>query len=329
MNMRLAQAVPQALRTPIRKILKWFGDPPARLVLPRTGDPDVPSIRVIVYGTAWHDWTVALANVNLWREIPGVHEVIRVAKAAGARKRKPYFPDSSTTIIPLVEEYIRNCPGQYKSLTPDRLAVETLCNKALFALYVQREKLGYLSPVYYNDIKEVIFPCVLKRADLFSGIGIEIAESFPHLQSLLENEMWRNKDVVLQSVVLGTTEYVTHCVCVDGRIIWNCSFAYEMSKPDEIRKGADGTKIRPYTAPEHVLAQIAKFLSPLRFTGPCNVNYKFCEKGEIVVFEINPRFGGSLMMPNNIAFLREALCCIIKNARFETDARQGRWNLDQ
>jgi len=44
------------------------------------------------------------------------------------------------------------------------------------------------------------------------------------------------------------------------------------------------------------------------------VNYKLLRNGDISIFEINPRLGGSLMNPRNREFLRQAMAHIVHNA---------------
>ena len=61
--------------------------------------------------------------------------------------------------------------------------------------------------------------------------------------------------------------------------------------------------------------RLARFLEPTGFSGPCNVNFKRADDGRIVVFEINPRFGGSLMRPANRGDLAETLAVIVARAR--------------
>jgi carbamoylphosphate synthase large subunit len=65
---------------------------------------------------------------------------------------------------------------------------------------------------------------------------------------------------------------------------------------------------------DEIRAQFERLLSPLDYSGPCNFDYKRSDSGEMAVFEINPRFGGTLMKPENIAHLQQALSCIIQNA---------------
>ncbi len=56
------------------------------------------------------------------------------------------------------------------------------------------------------------------------------------------------------------------------------------------------------------------FLRPLRFNGPANIDFRRRADGSIVILEINPRFGGSLMRPEYVADLRAAVGAILAHA---------------
>lgn len=271
-------------------------------------------LRVILYGLHTRDWMTALTSAALWKELDFVEQVLLVTDAP-----KPDIPDPvpatiRTVVIPLLETHTKNCPRNFPSLIPDALSLYMLGDKLAFSAYVRWNRLQHLCPVTYPNSEEADYPCILKRADLNGGTGISVVNSLQHLQSLLPLRGWSGKTIVLQSLVRGDMEYVTHCVCKDGRILWHCSFACEMYSDQDIRGPLNVKARQAYTISEKNIADIEAFLLPLHYTGPCNVDYKLGEDGTIIVFEINPRLGGTLMLPENVDYLREALLCIIKNA---------------
>lgn len=144
--------------------------------------------------------------------------------------------------------------------------------------------------------------------------GIAVARSPEELARLRRAGNWRDKECVLQAFIPGAVEYVTHCVCLDGRILWSCSFACEKERPDQIRAGMDHQKIEPTAIAPRMLDRIARVLAPLGFSAPCSVDYTLSGDGDILIFEINPRFGGTLTMPEHADRLAEALACIIDHA---------------
>ncbi len=135
------------------------------------------------------------------------------------------------------------------------------------------------------------------------------------MHELTQQEGWKGRAYTLQSLVDGSIEYVTHCVCKDGRILWTCSFVYEMAGAREIRRGMDNMKsMRRFSPPQKFLSDFQEILVPLKFSGPCNIDYKLSAAGDVCVLEINPRFGGSLFPPDVVVRLKGALTCIVDNA---------------
>lgn len=279
------------------------------LLLP--GAPD----RVIVYGTHSSDWMNALSpGAPVWSKMPGIGEVLL---RDGGRNCPPRFPfvDRRTVVLPLLEHHIVGCPRNYLSLIPDRDALRYFSDKANFAAYAERHGLAAHCPANYRRVKDAVFPCVIKRAELNGGIGVALVKSYDELQGLFGEEMWNGKKFVLQAFVPGAREYVTHCVCKDGKILWHWSMEYELPSAETMKGAGKQKSTRPHSISARNLAVIEKFLTPIAYSGPCNVDYKLTEEGDILVMEINPRLGGSLMFPPHVDALKDALTCIVENAR--------------
>jgi carbamoylphosphate synthase large subunit len=51
------------------------------------------------------------------------------------------------------------------------------------------------------------------------------------------------------------------------------------------------------------------------FSGSCSVDFRLSDRGHIVLFKINPRFGGTFTLCTQAGLLNEALACIINRAR--------------
>jgi hypothetical protein len=305
--------VPDSLRKFARRQRLFMGLP-RRLTFPSAAGLGAQPIRVVIYGEFAHDWFPALLDPQLWVGIAGVVEVLRVPDRPGVRLPAPVVAGSRTVIVPLSNDNTRNCPPHLHALIPDRRALDTFGNKASFVAFMAANGLAGLCPKVFAKHDEATFPAVLKRADLDAGEGIEIARSRDDLARLRQEALWRGKECVLQAFVPGTLEHVTHCVCQDGRILWHCTFACEMEHPEQIRAGMLRQTITPATASPRVLEQIGRVIALVGYSGPCNVDYKLSPEGDAIIFEINPRFGGSLMMPEHMPWLREALACILDHA---------------
>jgi hypothetical protein len=223
-------------------------------------------------------------------------------------------------VLPLREETILACPGDCWALVPSRAAVRALGNKRRFARFAEAQGLTGLVPERYRSRKDAQFPVVLKRTDQCSAIGVVVAHSAEELAAYRQQEMWAGKPVVIQRAVPGRTDYSTYCVAVDGRIVWHRSYAFELKHDLAVRALGNNDAWHTHQATDAELRQMERFLRPLRYSGPVNFDYKRGPNG-IVVFEINPRFGGSLFREKNLADLRACLTVIAQHARWRPQRR--------
>ena len=81
-----------------------------------------------------------------------------------------------------------------------------------------------------------------------------------------------------------------------------------------IRREDNALRRQATVTPDAVIRQSETVLSPLAYSGPCNVDYKLSADGRMQIFEINPRLGGTLMLPAQAEQLRAATACIIEHA---------------
>lgn len=288
-------------------------DLPTRLTFPDAATGMRP-VRVVIFGEFADDWLPAFIEPALWADIDGVAEIVRIADVSGVKLPPPVIEGSRTVIVPLSIANIRNCPPGEAALIPDTNALDTLSDKRRFLEYMADKGLGGFCPRLYASDEEAEFPCILKRTDLAAAWGIAVAHSYPELVRLRRTVPFRDKACIVQAFLPARVEYVTHCVCRDGRILWHCSFACEKRDAEQLRVSMDDQTITPIDTPRQVLDTIGKVLAPLRFSGPCAVDYSLTEEGAMVIFEVNPRFGGTLTLPENAGRLRDALACIIHTA---------------
>jgi hypothetical protein len=268
-------------------------------------------VRLVVFGRHSPDWMEALApQAPLWKELPDVQEVVQVAEA-GHRIPYQWRWGRPTVVLPLMEDHVATCPRQYRALVPSAEALRILRDKAGFARYARQNGLASYTPTVFRSLEEATFPCVVKRTDLNSGQGVEIARSRAHAEALLSRHPFAGKPYIVQSLVVHSGEYVAHCVCKDGNIVWHRVMAYPHDGVAAIRRtGAPRRELSPLPQ----IAELEAFLKPLAYSGPCNIDYTIGDDGHVVVFEINPRLGGSLMRPEHVADLRDCLSCIVRHA---------------
>ncbi len=270
--------------------------------------------RVLIYGIPFADWNAALADRAMWEKVPGVARVLRlpglpilatlISRSTGERR----------IVIPTRTAHAARLPRGWHSLSPNDASIHAFGDKRRFAAYMQANGFGDYCPATYLDPADAVFPCVLKRVNKSGSWGIVVVHSRAELETQLQTALFRNWPHTLQALVADRTEHATYCVCKGGAVLWHCTFLTEVDRPDVIK--AEGNVVRRWTiaTPEPIVRQIERVLAPLAYTGPCNVDYKLGSDGKIRIFEINPRLGGSLMMPQHREELRQALACIVDNA---------------
>jgi carbamoylphosphate synthase large subunit len=269
---------------------------------------------VILYGVPYADWNTTLSDRGLWSKLPGIAHVLRLPATpfgSGAR--------ADDVVIAMKTSHLVRRPGG-RALEPTARAIATLEDKAKFAAYMAANGFGDYCPRTYGGRQDAVFPCMLKRTDLSASLGVAVAQSAKHLDQLLQTRTFEGHPYILQALVQGTVEYATYCVCIDGRVLWSCSFATDIGSPIAIKREDNAVRRQAIATPDPVLRQIEAVLLPLAFSGPCNVDYKLAVDGRIQIFEINPRLGGTLMLPAQATELRAALTCIVEHAR---QARSG------
>lgn len=252
--------------------------------------------------------TALQPGATVWAQVPGVEEVFH-ADTIDAELPAP-AANLRTVIIPLLEDHIASCPTAYKSLTPSKQALLILGNKAEFAAYARANGLAHLCPETYANPDTAVYPCMIKRVDLNCGVGVRLVHSKNELRACQEQEPWRGHSHLLQAYVGGDRQSATHCICKDGRIVWHCAYVYEPADSNTVCNR--GRRIHRTTEPASRLAEFESFLAPLSYSGPCNVDYKIsADDDRTMIMEINPRFGGSLMRPDNLSDLVAALSWIL------------------
>lgn len=276
---------------------------------------------IVVIGDRSRRWVEALADdAPVWTGLDARNSVTLTPDGwmsppldwASARKR---------LVLPLREDNIIDCPRDCWTLVPSRRAVRIFGDKGRFARFVEAEGLTALVPQRYRSGAGARYPAVLKRTDLDSARGLVLVGSVEELRAQRARKIWDGQRVVIQEAVPGRMDYVTHCVAVDGRIVWHHSYAFELAHDFVLRGPRVTDHALPHEATRAELKQMERFLRPLRFTGPVNLDYKR-GPGGIVVFEINPRLGGSLFREQNVADLRACLSAIAKHARWRPGKRR-------
>jgi carbamoylphosphate synthase large subunit len=273
----------------------------------RLASPDAPGCTVILYGIPYGDWNATLADPCLWQGLADVTEVRRVPAFGFLLPRA----SGRTIVIPMKTEHAAKVPRGCRGLLPDARALEVLDNKRHFAAYVAQNGLEGECPQTYADPDTAAFPCFAKRVDLSGSMGVEVAHTRDQLDMVLRSRLFAGKPYLLQAAVAHEIEYASTCLCDGGRILWHWTFAARMDGPLVVKNEENARERRTVDMPVGVKEQIERLLVPLAYRGPCVVNYKLDAGGRARIFEINPRFGGSLLQGSERERLREALACLL------------------
>jgi len=141
-------------------------------------------------------------------------------------------------------------------------------------------------------------PYILKKRIGWWGIDCYIILN--HDDEQAQRDRITDPTYFCQELIPGSTEFATHILFVDGRIVKALNIKYTFACDTPI-KGQDGELLKavhrcPY------LDLFARVLRTIQFEGLCCVNYKIAN-GKLFLLEINPRFGGSLA-PYFFSFIR-------------------------
>lgn len=262
---------------------------------------------VEIYGRHSRPWMKALHHsAPLWTEL----------KHRGCAQPAGLFrsPHRKRILVPLMEAHTLDLPGDCYALVPDRTSIAMLGDKAMFRRHAAALGLAHVLPDAI-DLERPTFPAVLKRTNLNAAHGIALVTSHDDLAARLAQFPWLGKPVILEEHIDALTDYVTHLVCNNGRVVWHCSYSYPLAASTVMRGPVAALSLARHEASAADIAAFERLLSPLSYDGPANVDYRRRADGSLAIFEINPRLGGSLMRPENVDDLAGAFDAIVRYAK--------------
>ena len=160
-----------------------------------------------------------------------------------------------------------------------------------------------------NEIKEFVLNTLLKGDNeklnmLLKGNDI-LLKNDNNIFDLLNGENNYNLleemilgKYVIQDYIINPIEDVTYIVFKDGNILEHVSYKYNYNSNNYIKRAiynSDHDKITKIVLEQKYLDVFKDILCKLNYFGVCNFNYKI-DNGNIKIFEINPRLGGTLML---------------------------------
>ncbi len=274
----------------------------------------MPPRRVILYGAGSARWREALDPVSgVWEGVPGVREVV-FAERLGDLLLRGWGDGGQSIVLPLRQRALQRFPRLWWNLAPSRFAHDNCVDKLRFDRFMRVAGMADMVPGSWRLVAECRFPCVIKRLNKDGSFGVRVVGSMAELKATLAAKPFRRRPVLFQELIEGLVDHATHCVAVDGRIVWQVSYAYDIDPATRVQTIADHPRRRRIDASPKVLAQFERVLVALGYSGP--VSFDWRPRGEeAVLFEINPRLGGSLMLAINRDDLRAGLTAVVQHAR--------------
>lgn len=256
---------------------------------------------IIMYGNPAAHWKRALEkNSKLWSRIEGKPSSLIT------RNNKVIDGIEDKIIIALNEDDILNCP--YKSLKPSDDIIKIFRDKRQFKDFLKINNIDNYAKDY--TLENVEFPVILKRTDLVKGKGIFLIKDMEELKIKLSLPIYLNQEYIIEKYISTPYEPVTWMVCKDGEVLWHKSLEWSKKTSPIIKTGAEIGGIE-YTPSESTIELFKQIIKISNYSGPIAFNYKMLDESPII-FEVNPRLGGTLMLEENIDLLAEAINTIIK-----------------
>lgn len=134
-----------------------------------------------------------------------------------------------------------------------------------------------------------VYPYILKKRRDHSSISTQIIRDAADERGL--RNLAQDPEYFTQQLVLGCREYATHISFIGDSVVSELTLEYTFPTDQGIKLRSPVLYRRYTRCPD--LALLVGILRALRFEGLCCFNYKLA-RGRVVVFELNPRLGGTL-----------------------------------
>lgn len=178
-------------------------------------------------------------------------------------------------------------------LLPDKRVVQVMHDKSRFNAYLADHGFGALVPTVYGDAVE--YPFIYKKHHDQAGIASKIVHS-PDERAAFEAAIDPG-EYYKQRYVGGRREYTTHFLCTGGAIRFDATVEFAFDG-DHFVRGVNFEQRSIDKIATPFMDSFAAILRALAYTGTCCFNYKI-EDGKPLIFEVNPRVGGSLRLELN------------------------------
>lgn len=259
-----------------------FRDGAISAIVPAGGNP----VRHILFG--YHPpWAAAIiGRIDHDRFAPSFGDPARID------------PARFDAVIPLrIADYapLRGQPGT-RAIIPAGEAVALCDDKLALGRHLRDAGFGRYLPRLAEDGGAP--PWIVKPRHGEFGAGCRIVDTPVAIDD----------DMVAQELIAGDREFALHILRAGGRIRYHGAVRYDMAG-DRVIRGAAAKPLARWAADASGLLPLAdRMLAAIGYEGTCCLNFKLRE-GRPIIFEINPRFGGSLT--HDINAYVDAYCAAI------------------
>jgi len=264
---------------------------------------------LILYGKQ-PGWTIDYEKLLNFLK-PTFHEVLSFIDTNSLNN---YLKNNSNKIyiLPLTEPHIYELhEAKIKAIMTTPEVIHIFSNKKNFDKYVSENNLTKYVPKSYscNDYSGQIV--IVKPPTGGSSIGMYLSNI-----NKLPNEIFNTH--LIQEYIKEETEFTGNLVVQDGRILFGFAYVRHYGNRYYIKNDSqDFTTQQIAPISQKYLDILELFLLPVKYTGVCNVDFKL-SRDTIIVFEINPRLGGSLFFSNHYDDLAKTII-ILMNVKFEKE----------
>jgi len=229
------------------------------------------------------DWFPIIQNLN----IPIINNITQTI-----------ILNPNTIIIPLKFSQIKlitsilNLDNYPKVLCPKNYdTIDILNNKINFYYFMINNNFENLIPITYKINNEIIqqisYPCIFKLAITFGGKDSTICKNPRDLKQCEKNK----NDYFIQEFIMGSSERSAHLFIRNGIIKWAKCYELKHHNNFYIHKG----RMEKYKKISDFDFNLFKdIFMRLDYTGFACIDFKIIN-GNIKIFEINPRLGGTLV----------------------------------
>ena len=211
-------------------------------------------------------------------------------------------PDLFDYIIPLtineqkhLNQYYPYLDGQ-KVINPSNSSMDMCDDKEFFAHHLVKIGFGDYVPKTNGNLN---YPYILKRKIGEWGVGVTVITD---AECELTHAAWlESDDYFRQEYIEGGNEYTTHIIIHNKSIVFYRTLEFKFCD----RFFVKGINVKHQAKNEvdhsHLRNLFECILNEVKYQGICCFNYKLIG-GKVKIFEINPRYGGSMT-----DFINEAL----------------------